>query len=389
MPGSRGVDSIQAGGEKRIRAGKRWAWFAGLFIVGLGVLVCPLIQEERQDASNAVDVARLGRQGENWKIIDQRGNPQEGSLSLHHSKWPMYFLHWRPLGEERREVSLEDARKLLLSFWGPNMPFTLTGNEGQLIVSGHPACFVEGTIYNGTVRTIFIVWNCPQTGRQFIADTNINQARDTPTAFLDLQRQIALTTCCHGQTISVDNPLLIQEVQSDKFNLSFRIPPDWRTREFPSPKWFPTGMTPTNGTLWTLLTTSEKHIELAWYRSDQALTRELMEFSLNKLRQNPIQLEGLTLNIKEIRLEEVRLEGGRLIGNGAYKYAAQVGGKEFEIPYIFRAFLWTDGPRTHFLLASMAALKEMWQIPNDLTPSPEVIDRFVREEVLPAVAVWK
>jgi len=40
-------------------------------------------------------------------------------------------------------------------------------------------------------------------------------------------------------------------------------------------------------------------------------------------------------------------------------------------------------------LASMAALKEMWQIPNDLTPSPEVIDRFVREEVLPAVAVWK
>jgi hypothetical protein len=357
-----------------------------LFIIGMGVLVCPLIHGEKQDAPSAVDVARLNRHGENWKIIDQKGNPQKGSLSLHHDKWLMYFLHWRPLGEEQREVSLEDARKLLLSFWGSNMPFTLTGNEGQLTVAGHPACFVEGTIYNGAVRTIFIVWNCPQTGRQFIADCNINQARGTATSFLDLQRQIALTTCCHGQTISVDNPLLIQEVKSDKFNFSFRIPPDWRTREFPSPKWFPTGMTLTNGTLWTLLTTSEKHIELAWDQSDLALTDEHMEFFLNKLRQNPIQIDGLTMNIKGLRLEEVRFEGGRLIGNGVYKYVTQVGGKELEIPYIFRAFLWKDGPRTNFLLASMAALKEMWQIPNDLTPSPEMIDRFVREEVLPAVA---
>jgi len=336
-----------------------------------------------------VDVARLSRQGENWKIIDQKGNPQEGSLNLHHSKWLMYFLHWRPLEEERREVSLEDARKLLLSFWGPGMPFTLTGNEGQLTVSGHPACFVEGTIYNGAVRTVFIVWNCPQTGRQFIADTNINQARGTPIAFLNLQRQIALTTCCHGQRISADHPLLTQEIQSDKFNLSFRIPQDWRTREFPSPKWFPTGMTPTNGTLWTLPTTSEKHIQLSWNQSDGAPTPEFMNISLEKLRRNPIQLEGLTLNIKEIRLEDVRFEEGHLIGNGSYTCAAQVGGKEYEIPYIFKAFLWKDGPRTYFLLASMAALKEMWQIPNDLTPSPEVMDRFVREEVLPAVAAWK
>jgi hypothetical protein len=77
------------------------------------------------------------------------------------------------------------------------------------------------------------------------------------------------------------------------------------------------------------------------------------------------------------------------IGSGVYKYAAQVGGKEFEMPYIFKAFLWKDGPRTHFLLTSMAALKEMWQIPNDLTPSPEAMDSFVRNEVLPAVAAWK
>lgn len=383
------IVSRQANGTKRVRTGKGWTRFASLFIMGTAVLVCPLIQGEKQDVSNAVDVARLSRQGENWKIIDQRGNLQEGSISLHHSKWLMYFLHWRPLGEEKREVSLEDARKLLLSFWGPNMPFTLTGNEGQLTVAGHPACFVEGTIYNGSVRTVFIVWNCPQTGRQFIADTNINQARETPIAFLDLQRQIALTTCCHGQTVGGDNPLLTQEVKSDKFNLSFRIPQDWRTREFPNPKWFPTGMTPTNGTLWTLLTTSEKHIELAWSQSDRAITRELMEFSLNKLRQTPIQLEGLALNIKEIQLEEVRLEGGRLIGSGVYTYAAQVGGKEYKIPYVFRAYLWENGPRTYFLLASMAALKEMWQIPNDLTPSSEVFDRFVRDEVLPAVAVWE
>ena len=53
--------------QNDIPISKRRAWFAGLFIIGMGVLVYPLIQDEKQDASNAIDVARLSRQGENWK----------------------------------------------------------------------------------------------------------------------------------------------------------------------------------------------------------------------------------------------------------------------------------------------------------------------------------
>ena len=39
------------------------------------------------------------------------------------------------------------------------------------------------------------------------------------------------------------------------------------------------------------------------------------------------------------------------------------------------------------VVASMAAIADMWGIPNDLTPDPELMDRFLEEQVCPSLAV--
>jgi len=367
----------------------RIRWFLGLFVGIISVMICLPSMAAGDDPPGQIDMAQLNRGGDTWKIIEQGGSPADGFLRLNQTKWLMYFLHWRPLTQEPREVTPEYVRDLLLSFWGPNMPFILTGNEGPLTVAGHPAYFVEGTIYKGTVKTRFIVWDCPRTGRRFIADTNINVQQGTPEAMLDLQRQIAQTTCCHGQEIATDSPVLTQDFKSEKFNLSFRIPPTWRTREYPNPKWFPDGQTPVNGTLWTLITDSEKRLELYWRQTDQPLNRELFDSFVDAFRQHPLILSGQAMQLKEIKLTDFVSTEGRLVGNGVCTYSVEFGGKEYKQPYIFRSFLWRNGLRIYFLMASMVAMQEMWQIPNDLTPDPGLFDRFVKQDVLPSVIVFK
>ncbi len=343
----------------------------------------------RRNAEALVDLEGLRSSGDDWELVSQDLRPDRARVRFNHNKWLMYFLHWRPLTEEKRIISTAYARERMLSFWGPNMPFTITGEGGETEVSGHKAFFIEGTISEGAIRTRFIIWNCGETGRQFIADCNINVGAGTPAGLLELQAEVTRTISCHGQEAPKANSILSQPYQSKPFNLSFFIPENWRTLVYSDASWFPQGPSETNGTLWTLMTDSEKFIDLFWESSRQKATEDVFRKFLRRLEETRYEWSNVRYELKGLETKAIEAEKGCLTGEGSYELQAtlNVNNQERTVkePYLFKAFLWTKNRRTYFLVASLVSRQSLWGRSIDLAPTSAVFDRYVREEVLPRI----
>jgi hypothetical protein len=334
-----------------------------------------------------IDLDGLRKTGDDWTLVKQDTLPDRGYIKLHQDKWLMYFLHWRPLTQEKEELSCEYVRNLMLSFWGPDMPFTLSENSGEMEIAGHRAFFVEGTIYEGMIRTIFIVWNCPETSRQFIADCNINVRKGTPQQLLDIQKEITSSVNCHRQANTPKHPLLTKKFVSEKYHLSFYIPENWRTHEYNDAEWFPQGMTDTNGTLWTLLTDSEKYVELRWKNRKEKISEGLFKEYIQQIERDSV-VSKATLKIINFHVERIQARKDYLVGEGRFEYNLKAMGQEITKPFVFKAFLWNNHKKTYFLLASMVSLREFWKMPVDLSPTDETFNKFVRDEILANTKVF-
>jgi hypothetical protein len=333
-----------------------------------------------------IDLEALRSSGDDW-TIRQDSLPDGGVIRLHHDKWLMYFLHWRPLTEEREQLSSEYVRNLMLNFWGPNMPFTLSEKVGEMEVADHKAYFVDGTTSDGAIKSRFIVWNCLETNRQLIADCNIDVGRGTSPELLELQNDVTLSVSCHGSANLQKHPMLNHLYLSKMHNLSFRTPEDWRTEEYWDSEWYPSGMTPTNGTLWTLLTDSEKYVELRWDNKRSELSTGLFNRFIERIESDSIVSES-ALRITDIRIRGTVAREECMIGHGNFSYNLRAGDHEITKPFRFRAFLWTRGQKTYFLVAGMASLEEFWGISIDLSPTDETFNRFVQDEVLANTKVF-
>ena len=328
--------------------------------------------------ADIVDWEQLTSCGDDWVVLSRDTSQSQGHVRLGHDKWLMYFLHWRPLTPEREDISVEYVRDLMLSFWGPQMPFTLNGQSGEMEVAGHKAYFVEGTLERVPIKTIFIVWNCQQTGRQFISDCNINKRKGTQDDLLNLQIDITRSISCHGQPHTVDDSLLRQKYSSDPYNLAFFIPESWHTDEFNNPDWFPEGMSDENGSLWTLLTDSEKYVELRWIPAGKGVSTELFYSFIEEMQDTFMITAGTRITLSNFEIERMDVEVGRLKGSGSFRRTVEIDEKIQQISFVFEAFLWED-ERIYFLLASIISLEEWWQMPNDLSPSKDTIVRFIED----------
>ncbi|MFB0566186.1 MAG: hypothetical protein ACETWK_10980 [Candidatus Aminicenantaceae bacterium] len=342
-----------------------------------------------QEIKKLIDIEGLCSHGDDWKVITEKSSPSGGSIKLYQDKWLMYFVHWRPLTEEKENLSIDYMRKLMLSFWGPNMPFTLSDKGGEMRIAGHKAFYIDGTIYEGRIHTRFIVWNCPETKRQFIADCNINVGRGTPKELLALQEKISLTTVCHPGARGQEFPQLKQKYTSKEYKLSFFIPDNWRTNDYDPFEWFPEGMSDVNGSLWTLLTDSEKYVELVWDNMQKEITRNLFIDYIKRIKGSYFRTKsGTTWKIIDITIRKIEPKDEYIIGEGSFYYYLKKEDSEGIRPYLFKALLWENDGKTYFLLASLAALEKFWGRSVDLTPKREIIDRYLRDEVLPNVEVF-
>jgi hypothetical protein len=339
---------------------------------------------------DAVNIKGLQSSGDDWIVVNKEASEFGGTLQLFHDKWLMYFLHWRPLTAERRNISVEYAKKLLLSFWGPDMPFTIKGEGGETEVGGHKAYFIDGTIYNNMIRTRFIIWNCPETNRQFIADCNINLSLGTPEKLLAIQYKITSTISCHGQKKLKSYDLLSQNFNSKKYDLSFDIPANWRSHEYTSKKWFPEGLTKTNGTLWTLLTDSRKFIDFRWENKERKISKELLVNHLKGLKDGDFTYDKkVETRYGKLEVKNIKESDNLVVGELSVVFNQQYKEENFSETYISKAFLWNNHGKTYFLLTGVVCLDEVWKRPLNLSPSEETLNNFFKNEIFPNIRPYK
>jgi hypothetical protein len=140
-------------------------------------------------------------------------------------------------------------------------------------------------------------------------------------------------------------------------------------------------MTPTNGTLWTLLTDSEKYVELRWENKRSELSTGLFNRFIERIESHSVVSET-TLRITDIKVRGTIANEACIVGHGNFKYSLRAGDREETKPFRFSAFLWNRGEKTYFLLAGMISLQQFWGISPNLSPTDETFNRYVREEVL-------
>ncbi|MCP4151765.1 MAG: hypothetical protein GY757_28735 [bacterium] len=164
-----------------------------------------------------------------WKDGDCKGSTEKGELTFNDSKWLMYLIHWGPIQVET--LSVDYVKKRMLNMWG--VPFQFTGKEGKTSMAGHDAIYVEAYGTNKAFFTRFIVWNCPESGREFIADTNYNLALKTPVKDFEKERTSARSLQCHKNAPTKDAPGLTAAFDSRKYRFSFYYPGHWFIFESP------------------------------------------------------------------------------------------------------------------------------------------------------------
>ncbi len=342
--------------------------------------------ENKETIADFIDLDLLRSNGDDWEVMYEQYADENGRIALYHNYWLMYFLHWRPLSEITDTLSAAYVEHHLLNFWGESMPFELTGTGGTTEVNGHEAYFVDGTIYDGRIKTRFIVWNCDQTGRQFTSDCNVNLSLGTNPNYLREQDDITHTICCHGtcgpHITDADNQLW----ELKAYNLTFVKPVKWRTNEFQAPTWFPDGHTATNGSLWTLPTDGEKRIDLLWRPKEDSLSSGLMREMIGELVVDTTTSED-TVGISSFELETGSVDPRKWSGAGKFYLRDSRGEEPFTDEYSFGAHLWNRGDRTYLLLFGNINMKELWGQPVDLQPHSGWQNLYYTFKLAPALRV--
>ena len=101
-----------------------------------------------------------------WKDADLSGDKEQGALRVEHNRVIYYFVHWGPI--ESPEITEAYVRQRIPKIW-PGEGLEVRKVE-PATVAGHPALYAEAMPKRTFYRAFFLIWNCPQTGRQFIAD---------------------------------------------------------------------------------------------------------------------------------------------------------------------------------------------------------------------------
>jgi hypothetical protein len=340
------------------------------------------------EQADLVDIRGLRSGGDDWQVVGIEESAAGVTVWICQDKWLMYFLHWRPLTPERQELTEDYATDLLLNFWGEDMPFELAGRGGEIVVAGHQGRYIDGTIYDGAIRTRFIIWNCSQTGRQLIADCNINLGLGTPRKLLRKQFEISEHISCHGQPLA-EIPNGYRAEHWDQFQLEFYVPSAWRTHEFTSTTWYPDGADIHHGSLWTLPTDSHKFIVLSVKRERQAPDDAMLSSWLKTLEGDNISSnDRVETTVASVARGKVDRKGDVLVARVDVTMASTYQEQTDTDPYSSMAVAWRNGDRNCYLLAGVVSMSEVWKRATDLAPSDTLLLDYMRGEVLPNIRAF-
>ena len=364
-----------------------------MFYTAISIFLVAIMSCGNKTANPVIDYSNLSKSG-NWEIIQRDSSLFEGHIKLKNEIWLMNFLHWWPLTKSNSNISSEYAKNLLMNLWG--MQFNLTGAEGETKVNGHQAFWIEGKL-GEVVKTRFIVWNCPESKRQFLSDCNINISLKTPDTLLILQSDdITNSVCCHHNNNKTNNPRLPQQIEYKDQNITLNIPENWRSNLYyvnsdttiKTPGHYLNGCTEKQGSLWNLLSESQKEINLIWKNNDEIS----MESSSTALLENYFadtvfaMQDTFRLFSYYTHLNPLTFIGqkGYMKNSGFFDMVTEV---ENYYPidtsrYRYQSFFWRGNNADYLLLASMVAYDNFWGIPFDLAPTEEQFKDFINNDVL-------
>lgn len=179
-----------------------------------------LVSLIHQKSGLEIELEDIGWQ---WKEEDVKGTKNEGGITFADTKWLMYLIHWGPI--QVPEITIEYVKNRMLNMWG--VKFEFTGEEGITKIAGHDAVWIEAYGTNKSFYTRFIIWNCHESGREFIADTNYNLRRKTPREDFENEMRSAKTIQCHEGAFTERYPELTRKFDNVKNGLSFYYPENW------------------------------------------------------------------------------------------------------------------------------------------------------------------
>jgi hypothetical protein len=165
-----------------------------------------------------------------WHEGDIRETADEGSIWVVHREMIYYFIHWGLI--EVDSITPEYAAERIPKIW-PGEGLQVLQTQ-PMTVAGHPAIYVDVLPRREFYRAHFLIWNCPETGRQFMADMNYNVSYGTPIS--ELQAEIDATTktlACHLGAPTSTVPGHVARYDEPRFSISFSHPLNWYVFESP------------------------------------------------------------------------------------------------------------------------------------------------------------
>jgi len=376
-----------------------------LLIVGLFCLLFYFISsfliKDYNKKQKFIDITKLTNADTLWQVESIDTSFNRGCIKLINQKWLMHFIHWYTLTEENREISIDYIKKKMLTLWGPSMPFTLSPGGGDTLVNGHKAFYADGSLYDGKVKTRFIIWNCEESQRQFISDCNINLEMHTPIYYLKLQYvNVTQSIQCHNPQKTSLNDIRNRNINMNEYNISFSIPVDWKSQEFrydtntleyPYPGYYPNGINCNQGSILSVLRDSEKRVQLRWLKTNETDKMKLLNKFIKIVKEDTlfsmIDTFDVAYNISNIILDSIYNHDNLLTVSGIYDYEMNLVKYSYnEInKYRFKILLWQNGDRSYFLLTSIVLYDDMLGAPYKLIPSESLLDSFITNEIVPFI----
>ncbi|MEW6363215.1 MAG: hypothetical protein AB1714_01100 [Acidobacteriota bacterium] len=329
---------------------------------------------------------RLPDAGWQWKEADVQGTPDRGEITFSDAKWLMYLIHWGPI--QRPQVTVDYVRARMSKMWGVNFEFT--GAEGPTTVNGHEAVMVEAHGTNRMFYTRFIAWNCPESNREFIADTNYNTARKTPVNDFEIETRSAKTIRCHAPFASDPDPDLATAYSADTYGFSFRYPSRWFLFESPYYVPFPQyeGVRGQRlGSLLALCSDENIRVTLKWGPNlsgegesspmgDPVATRRLRDDMASQSDVDEIRVHGFEnyyVGNKKI---------GRIWGTCGFKEApAEEQSGFYTGEGVFQAAEWSPGAASR-RVAALLVTKQYRYGTAESSPGRELLDRVLLDLIL-------
>lgn len=326
---------------------------------------------------------QLDDRGWQWKAENIKGTPESGEATFSDQKWLMYLIHWRPM--QKKEITIDYVKERMLGMWG--VKFEFSGKEGRLKVAGHDAIFVEAFGTNRSFYTRFIIWNCPESDREFIADTNYNLRFRTPESDFEDELRSAMTLQCHKEAQVDHFPDLTQAFTSEKYGFSFSYPERWFI--FDSPYYVPfpeyEGIRDKKmGSLLGLPSDQNTTVTLKWSVQDQESEEMVMGIEQKTMAQLVKEVETLPRieTIKNLGFESFQA-AGKKIGRvwGLFKVKDLEKGEEgfFAKEGIYQAARMSLKEKN--LLVILRTRKFAYS-GVESTPDRHTLDRFFRDLLL-------